>query len=57
MKQAVLIIDDELPIRRFLRVGLEDAGYRVAEADEGEKGVVLAAKERPDIEAISNINY
>lgn len=49
MKQAVLIIDDELPIRRFLRVGLEDAGYRVVEADEGEKGVVLAAKERPDL--------
>lgn len=49
MQQKILIIDDELSIRRFLRIGLEAAGYRVVEADEGDAGLAKAVAERPDL--------
>lgn len=45
----VLIIDDELPIRRFLRASLAAEGYRVVEADSGELGLKLAAQQPPDL--------
>ena len=34
----VLVVDDELPIRRFLRISLETNGYRVYEAETGSRG-------------------
>lgn len=49
MQQKILVIDDELSIRRFLRIGLEAAGYRVVEADEGGSGLAKAVAERPDL--------
>jgi two-component system KDP operon response regulator KdpE len=45
----VLIIDDEQPIRRFLRASLSDEGYRVLEAQTGEEGLKLAAQQPPDL--------
>lgn len=45
----VLVVDDELQIRRFLRVSLETNGYRVAEADTGKAAVAEAARLRPDL--------
>jgi two-component system KDP operon response regulator KdpE len=44
----VLIIDDEPPIRRFLRASLTAEGYRVVEAETGEEGLKLAARQPPD---------
>ena len=44
----VLVIDDEVQIRRLLRVTLESAGFRVREAEGGELGLVEAATKRPD---------
>jgi two-component system, OmpR family, KDP operon response regulator KdpE len=44
----VLVIDDEPPIRRFLRASLADAGYRVEEAASGEEGVKKAMARPPD---------
>jgi two-component system KDP operon response regulator KdpE len=44
---VVLIIDDELQIRRFLRIGLEAEGYSVAEASTGKDGIYQAAVSRP----------
>jgi two-component system KDP operon response regulator KdpE len=44
---TILIIDDEIQIRRFLRVSLEAAGYRTVEAATGEEGVTQAAMCRP----------
>jgi len=44
----VLIIDDEVQIRRLLRVTLEANGYRVFEAASGQEGLVEAAQRRPD---------
>ncbi len=51
MKQGavIMIIDDELQIRRFLRMSLETHGYIVHEAETGEEGMNLTMKFRPDI--------
>jgi two-component system KDP operon response regulator KdpE len=44
----VLVIDDEVQIRRLLRLTLEGAGFRVREAEDGNLGLVEAATKRPD---------
>jgi two-component system KDP operon response regulator KdpE len=45
----ILLIDDELAIRRFLRASLADAGYRVNEAESGEQALRLAVQQPPDL--------
>jgi two-component system KDP operon response regulator KdpE len=47
-KPEVLVIDDEIQIRRLLRFTLEDAGYAVREAETGHAGLVAAAHHHPD---------
>jgi two-component system KDP operon response regulator KdpE len=42
-------VDDELPIRRFLRISLETNGYRVHEAANGEEALAKAAQLRPEV--------
>lgn len=44
----ILIVDDEAPIRRFLRVALEAEGHSVIDAATAKAGIELAAKESPD---------
>jgi two-component system KDP operon response regulator KdpE len=48
-KPEVLVIDDELQIRRLLRSTLEAAGYRVREAEDGATGLSEVAYQRPDV--------
>jgi two-component system KDP operon response regulator KdpE len=45
----VLMIDDEMQIRRFLKISLEAAGYRTHEAATGSDGITKAAQIRPDV--------
>ncbi len=45
----ILIIEDELATRRFLRVALASQGYRLAEAVAGRAGLAQAATLRPDL--------
>ncbi|WMT87160.1 response regulator transcription factor [Pelagibacterium sp. 26DY04] len=45
----VLVIDDEPPIRKLLRVGLGAEGYSVIEAPNGRDGMEKLASEAPDI--------
>jgi two-component system KDP operon response regulator KdpE len=45
----VLVIEDEPPVRRFLRVSLVAQGYRVLEAESGELGLSVAASHQPDV--------
>jgi two-component system KDP operon response regulator KdpE len=45
----VLVIDDEVQIRRFLCISLEAAGYRVHQTANGTDGVLKAAQVRPDV--------
>jgi two-component system KDP operon response regulator KdpE len=49
MDSLILIIDDELPIRRFLRAAVASQGYRLAEAVAGRAGLAQAATLRPDL--------
>ena len=49
MKSAALIVDDEVQMRRLLRVVLESEGYEVHEAETGEQGLMLAAHRRPEV--------
>ncbi len=44
----ILIIDDEAPIRRFLRVALEAEGHHVTEAATGRAGVEAVALNTPE---------
>ena len=44
----ILVIDDEVQIRRLLRLTLESADYRVREAETGALGLNEAAVQRPD---------
>ncbi|MDX2160423.1 MAG: response regulator [bacterium] len=45
----VLVIDDEVQIRRFLRISLEAAGYQAHETANGTEGIQKAAQLRPDV--------
>jgi two-component system KDP operon response regulator KdpE len=45
----ILIIEDELPIRKFLRASLANEGYRVSEADSGIAGLRAATSQPPDL--------
>jgi two-component system KDP operon response regulator KdpE len=47
--QKILIIDDELQIRRFLKVALEANNYAVLEASTGKEGTYKAAVDLPDV--------
>lgn len=48
-KVQVLVVDDEVQIRRFLRISLEAGGYHVYEAGTGKEAILIAAKVRPDL--------
>lgn len=49
MAFKVLIIEDELNIRRYLQLSLKNAGYTVLEASSGEEGYKKAEWERPHV--------
>jgi len=48
-QSTILIVDDEPPIRRFLRTSLAAQDYRVVEADTGAAALARIADERPDL--------
>jgi len=48
-KPLVLVIEDESPIRKFLRTGLESQGFQLVEAVTGKEGLAQAATRAPDI--------
>ena len=48
-EHLILIIEDEPPIRKFLRASLGNEGYRVNEAASGDEGLRLAAAHPPDL--------
>lgn len=45
----ILVVDDEPDILEFLRYNLEKEGYEVATASNGEDGIALAEKNKPDL--------
>jgi len=49
MTARILVVEDEAPIRRFLRVVLEAEGHSVLEATTAREGTALAARENPAV--------
>jgi two-component system KDP operon response regulator KdpE len=47
--QRVLVVDDETPIRRYLRAALTAQGFTVYEASNGEEALNAVLANRPDI--------
>jgi two-component system, OmpR family, KDP operon response regulator KdpE len=47
--RAILVIEDDVPIRRAVKNALEDLTDRVVEAANGQAGIDLAAAERPEL--------
>ena len=48
-KKQILIIEDEPDIQELLSFNLDNNGYKVYTASNGEKGLEVARKERPDL--------
>jgi two-component system KDP operon response regulator KdpE len=46
---VIVLIEDEAPIRRFLRTALGAEGFDVLEADDGRRGLAAAANRKPDL--------
>jgi DNA-binding response OmpR family regulator len=49
MSKTILVVDDEPEIVRFVRAYLEDVGYRVVTAGDGQKALFVARHEKPDL--------
>jgi len=49
MSKKILIVDDEADIRDYLSTLLEDNGYQVRKAADGEEGLKLLGEEKPDL--------
>lgn len=47
LAETILIIDDEVQIRRLLEITLSSSGYKIAEAVTGKEGLVVAATNHP----------
>ena len=48
-KNVILVIEDELPIRKVLSISLESANYKMVECDNGKEGIRLSASVKPDL--------
>lgn len=49
MAKKILIVDDEADLRSALGSALKAEGYTVVEAVDGEEGLAMAVKEKPDL--------
>lgn len=47
--KLILIIDDDKDLREILLVKLQNSGFRVVEAQDGQSGVQKAKETRPDL--------
>ena len=49
MKKKILIIEDDLTFQNLVELGLEKEGFEVLKAQNGEEGLEVALRERPDL--------
>ena len=49
VKDTILIIDDEVQIRRLLEITLSANGFKIIEASTGKEGIILAASQQPGL--------
>ncbi|WP_034991370.1 response regulator [Beijerinckia mobilis] len=55
MTKTILTVDDSRTMRDMLLLTLRDAGYRVLQAEDGEKGLEVLNHECPDV-IVTDIN-
>lgn len=48
-RKHILVVDDEADIRLFLKTALEDAGFDVSTASDGEEALQALKKKKPDL--------
>ena len=48
-KTKVLVVEDEISIRKFIEINLDRSGFQVIEAESGEKGLELFESELPEV--------
>lgn len=48
-KRKILLVDDEAPLRMLMATTLEGSGYELFEATNGEEGLEVALREKPDL--------
>jgi two-component system KDP operon response regulator KdpE len=46
---TILVVDDEIQIRRLLRISLESKGYNVIESGTGQDGILAVAHKNPHV--------
>ncbi len=46
---AIVVVEDEANIRRFIKLALESEGFQVFEADSVKRGLIEAGTRRPDL--------
>jgi two-component system KDP operon response regulator KdpE len=49
ISESILIIDDEVQIRRLLEITLSSNGYKIHEASAGHEGIIAAATHNPSL--------
>lgn len=49
IEPVIVVIEDDQPIRRFLRTSLSTQGFAVYEADSGKQGIIEAGVRKPDL--------
>jgi len=49
MPKCILVVDDQRNMRQMVRSYLEQAGYRVVEAADGQEALYVARHEKPDL--------
>lgn len=49
VKNTIIIIDDEVQIRKILSITLESSGYKIVEAETGKDGIIKVATFHPQL--------
>ena len=48
-EKTILVIDDDIDLVEIIRVTLENEGYKVVDAQSGERGLAMATEMKPDL--------
>ncbi|MBI4180779.1 MAG: response regulator [Chloroflexi bacterium] len=48
-RRKILLVDDEAPLRMLMAATLDGSGYQLFEATNGEEGLEVALREKPDL--------
>ena len=49
LPETILVIDDEVQIRRLLEITLSSNGFKISEATTGKEGLIAAATQHPSL--------